>query len=274
MQKGNYGNSVQIPQGERVDKGADSRSFEENRGLIEIAQKGSGVDSMEASEELVVLNRGLVRSIAIRFRDRGMDMEDLIQIGTIGLLKAIRSFDLERGTCFSTYAVPMIFGEIRRALRDEGPVKIGRYYKKLGVDLIRAKNEICQREGREAHIKELAHVVGVSVEDAAMALDSMSPVSSLSELVYGEEDGVVLEDTLADAECLEQNERLLENMDLYRAISKMPVEWQRIIALRYYRNKTQQQVADILGLSQVKISREEKKIVSFLKKEMSVRQNE
>lgn len=102
----------------------------------------------------------------------------------------------------------------------------------------------------------------------------MSPVSSLSELVYGEEDGVALEDTLADAECIDQNERLLENMDLYRAISKMPVEWQKIIALRYYRNKTQQQVADILGLSQVKISREEKKIVSFLKKEMSVRQNE
>ena len=228
---------------------------------------------MEATEELVVLNRGLVRSIAIRFRDRGMDMDDLIQIGTIGLLKAIKSFDLERGTCFSTYAVPMIFGEIRRTLRDEGPIKIGRYYKKLAVDLMRAKNEISQREGREAHIKELARVVGASVEDAAIALDAMSPVSSLSDLVYGEDDGLLLEDTLADSDCIDKNERMLENMDLHRAISKMPKEWQKIVALRYYRNKTQQQVADMLGLSQVKVSREEKKIVAYLKKEMKCPSN-
>ena len=265
MQKGNYGNAVQIPQGEIT---ATGNSFEANKELIRIAQSDDGCEAMDAREELVVINRGLVRSIAIRFCDRGVDIEDLIQIGTIGLLKAINSFDLDRGTCFSTYAVPMIFGEIRRSLRDEGPLKVGRYYKKLGIDLVRAKNEINQREGREAHIKELAAVVGVSVEDAAIALDAMSPVSSLSDLVYGEEDGVALEDRLADADSIDENERLLENMDLYRAISKMPKEWQRIVALRYYRSKTQQQVADILGLSQVKVSREEKKIVSFLKKEM------
>ena len=265
MQKGNYSNSVQIPQGEIT---ASSNSFEANRELIRIAQSDDGCDAMEACEELVVINRGLVRSIAIRFRDRGVDIDDLIQIGTIGLLKAIRSFDLNRGTCFSTYAVPMIFGEIRRSLRDDGPVKIGRYYKKLGIDLLRAKNEINQREGREAHIKEIALMVGVSVEDAAIALDAMSPISSLSDLVYGEEDGIALEDRLADTNSIDENERLIENMDLYRAISKMPREWQKIVALRYYRNKTQQEVADIMGLSQVKVSREEKKIVSFLKKEM------
>ena len=266
MQKGNYCNSVQISEGEIR---ADNKGFEVNRELIEIAQGGDVAASEAASEELIKLNRGLVRSIALRFRERGMELDDLMQIGTIGLFKAIRSFDLERGTCFSTYAVPMIFGEIRRALRDEGPIKVGRYYKKLGIELMKAKNAIAEREGREAHIRELAEAVGVSVEEAAMALDAMSPITSLSDYIYGEEEGAVLEDTLADADSAEATERLLDRMALQRAISKMPSDWQRIVALRYFRNKTQQQVADSMGLSQVKISREEKKIVAFLQKEMN-----
>ena len=266
MQKGNYCNSVQISEGEIR---ADNKGFEANRELIEIAQGEDRAASEAASEELIKLNRGLVRSIALRFRERGMELDDLMQIGTIGLFKAIRSFDLERGTCFSTYAVPMIFGEIRRALRDEGPIKVGRYYKKLGIELMKAKNAIAEREGREAHIRELAEEVGVSVEEAAMALDAMSPVTSLSDYIYGEDDGAVLEDTLADTDSTEATERLLDRMALQRAISKMPSDWQRIVALRYFRNKTQQQVADSMGLSQVKISREEKKIVAFLQKEMN-----
>ncbi|MBQ5633830.1 MAG: sigma-70 family RNA polymerase sigma factor, partial [Clostridia bacterium] len=145
----------------------------------------------------------------------------------------------------------------------------GRYYKKLGIELMKAKNAIAEREGREAHIRELAEVVGVSVEEAAMALDAMSPVTSLSDYIYGEDDGAVLEDTLADTDSTEATERLLDRMALQRAISKMPSDWQRIVALRYFRNKTQQQVADSMGLSQVKISREEKKIVAFLQKEMN-----
>ena len=266
MQKGNYCNSVQISEGEIR---ADNKGFEINRELIEIAQGEDRAASEAASEELIKLNRGLVRSIALRFRERGMELDDLMQIGTIGLFKAIRSFDLERGTCFSTYAVPMIFGEIRRALRDEGPIKVGRYYKKLGIELMKAKNAIAEREGREAHIRELAEAVGVSVEEAAMALDAMSPITSLSDYIYGEEEGAVLEDTLADADSAEATERLLDRMALQRAISNMPSDWQRIVALRYFRNKTQQEVADVMGLSQVKISREEKKIVAFLQKEMN-----
>jgi RNA polymerase sporulation-specific sigma factor len=266
MQKGNYCNSVQISEGEIR---ADNKGFEANRELIEIAQGGDVAAAEAASEELIKLNRGLVRSIALRFRERGMELDDLMQIGTIGLFKAIRSFDLERGTCFSTYAVPMIFGEIRRALRDEGPIKVGRYYKKLGIELMKAKNAIAEREGREAHIRELAEEVGVSVEEAAMALDAMSPITSLSDYIYGEDEGAVLEDTLADTDSTEATEHLLDRMALQRAISKMPSDWQRIVALRYFRNKTQQQVADSMGLSQVKISREEKKIVAFLQKEMN-----
>ena len=268
MQKGNYCDAVQISQGERIGE-AQKKSFEFNRELIAIAQGTDEKSAMDATEELIVSNHGLVRTIALRFRDRGVDFEDLMQIGTIGLLKAIRSFDLERGTCFSTYAVPMIFGEIRRSLRDEGPIKIGRYYKKLGIELMRAKNEIIQNEGREPHIKELAERLNVPVEEAAVAIDAMSPIASFSDLVYGDDDGVMLEDTLADMNSLEENERLIDTMTLGRAVSKMSAEWQKIVILRYYRNKTQQEVADAMGLSQVKVSREEKKIMSFLRGELA-----
>ena len=269
MQKGNYCDTVQISEASGVmseqGTGAD---FSDNRRLIEQAQGEDEGAAMLAMERLLALNRGLIRSIVSRFRDRGVDFEDLMQIGTIGLLKAIKSFDLERGTCFSTYAVPMIFGEIRRTLRDEGPIKVGRYYKKLGIDLMRARNEILNTEGREPHISRLALEVGVSVEEAAMALDAMAPPCSLSDFVYGEEDGTVLEDTLADIDSIEANERFFDRMALRQAIKKMPEQWQKIVLLRYFRNQTQQQVADALGLSQVKVSREEKKIVLFLQNEM------
>ncbi len=269
MQKGNYCDAVQISEGEGIETcGAEKRDYGQNRELIEIAQGDNEQQAMKASELLIENNYGLVRSIALRFRERGMEFEDLMQIGTIGLLKAIRSFDLERGTCFSTYAVPMIFGEIRRALRDDGPIKVGRYYKKLGVELIRARNDIINKEGREPHVKELAQAVGVSAEEAAMALDAMAPPSSLSDFVYGEEEGAVLEDMLADTDSIYENQRFFDRMALREAIGKMSEQWQKILLLRYFRNKTQQQVAEILGLSQVKVSREEKKIVAFLQNEM------
>ena len=270
MQKGNYCNSLQTTEGERMNVKNDGniRYTEANRELILRAQMSDEDISGSAMEELVIINRGLVRSIAMRFRERGVDFEDLMQIGTIGLLKAIKSFDLARGTCFSTYAVPMIFGEIRRSLRDEGPLKIGRYYKKLAADLAKLKNEILLREGREAHLGELASALGVSLEDSAMAIEAMSPISSFSDLLYGADDGTVLEDVLADEESTRENERLFDRIALREAIVKMPLQWQKIVALRYYRNKTQQEVANALGLSQVKVSREEKKIIAFLQKEM------
>lgn len=268
MQKGNNRNAVQVSEGEITESKSTGRYAETNRNLILLAQSKEGEEAERASEELVLINRGLVRNIAMRFCDRGVDLEDLMQIGTIGLIKAIRSFDLERGTCFSTYAVPMIFGEIRRSLRDEGPLKVGRYYKKLAAELASAKKEIEQREGREPHLQELARAVGVEPEEAAMAIDSQRPIFSLSELVYGEDDGTELEDLLADEESLYANERLFDSIALREAIAKMPPLWQKMIALRYYRGRTQQQVADALGLSQVKVSREEKKIMTFLQSEM------
>ena len=268
MQKGNYCDTVQVSEDQGISTPQEKRGYLLNRELIEIAQSGENDEAMRATEELISTNKGLVRSIVARFKDRGIETEDLIQIGTIGLIKAIRSFDLERGTCFSTYAVPMIFGEIRRALRDEGPIKVGRHYKKLGIELMRARNRILSDEGREPHVRELAQIVGVSAEEAAMAIDAMSPPTSLSDLAYGDDSDTVLEDTIADEDSLEANSRFFDRMALRQAIEKMPLQWQKIILLRYFRNKTQQQVADALGLSQVKVSREEKKIVAFLQNEM------
>lgn len=228
-----------------------------------IAEAQSGDEAATAS--LIRINGGLVRSIAMRFRDRGVELEDLIQIGTLGMLKAIRSFDLERGTAFSTYAVPLIIGEIRRHLRDDGMIKVGRTYKRLGMLLMRERNRIVSTEGREPGISELATACGVSSEEAAMALDAMSPVSSLSDTVYGDE-GATLEATVSDG--TEELERLSDHIALTQSIAKMQPLWRRIIMLRYYRNMTQQQTADSLGLSQVKVSREEKKILAFLRAEM------
>ena len=246
---------------------SEKREFENNNTLIYIAQSDDDEAALEATEKLLLANRGLVRSIALRFRDRGVEFEDLMQIGTMGMLKAIRSFDLSMGTSFSTYAVPLIFGEIRRHLRDEGLIKVGRYYKKLGATLMNERNRILSEEGREARIEELAALCSVRVEEAAAAIDAISPVVSLSDNVYGEE-GMTLENTIPDDEASSDMERLCDRIALGQAVSKMPELWQKIVLLRYYREMTQQQTAANLGLTQVKISREEKKIFEFLRAEM------
>ncbi len=244
-------------------------NYENNRELLRIAQGENDLESMSATERLLEVNRGLIRSIAIKFRDRGVDIDDLMQIGTIGMIKAIRSFDLDRGTTFSTYAVPLIFGEIRRHIRDEGPIKIGRYYKKLGAAVMNARNKILIDEGREAHVDELAAICGVSSEEVAVAIDAISPIVSLSDKAYGtDEDGIEVGLTIADTSEESDMDKLSDKIALAEAISLMPQTWQKIVLLRYYRNMTQQQTADFLGLSQVKISREEKKIVEFLREKM------
>ena len=237
---------------------------ERNTALLERLQAGDS----SAEGELIEENMGLVRSVARRFLDRGTEYEDLVQIGTIGMLKAIRSFSLDRGTAFSTYAVPLIVGEIRRHLRDDGPLKVSRIYKRQGLSLLHEKNRILSQEGREPGIAELAERCGVSVEDAAISLDALSPVTSLSDFVYGE-DTVPFEGVLSDEESERESERICDRVALAQSISRMPPLWRRIVLLRYYRNMTQQQVALQLGLTQVKVSREEKKILTFLRGELS-----
>lgn len=255
------------PIDEAMDMSATSgEKYARNRELIRLAQSNNEKESLSATEELIRNNMGLVRSIAVRFRDRGTEIEDLIQIGTIGMIKAIRSFELERETTFSTYAVPLIIGEIRRHLRDDGPIKISRIQRRLGMELMKARNRILTGDGREPGIDELAASCGVSVEEAAMALDAISPITSLSESIGNDETSLTMESRLADDE--NDIERLSERIALGQAISKLPPLWKKILILRYFRNMTQQETADFLGLSQVKVSREEKKIMEFLRVEL------
>ncbi len=235
-----------------------------NRELILKAQSGDE----KATETLIIENTALVKSLALKFRDRGTEFEDLMQIGTIGMLKAISSFQIERGTAFSTYAVPLIVGEIRRHLRDDGLIRVSRGYKRTGITIMREKNRIMTEEGRDAGIAELAAYAGVSVEEAAIAIDAVSPISSLSDNVYGE-DSKTLDSVIPDRESADEFENLADRLSLGQAINKMPPEWRKIVLLRYYRDMTQQQVANALGLSQVKVSREEKKIMSFLRGELA-----
>ena len=214
--------------------------------------EGEGIERRIAEKRDYGQNRGLIEIAQSDNEHDAMKASELLIENNYGLVRSIA----------------LRFGEIRRALRDDGPIKVGRYYKKLGVELIRARNEIINNEGREPHVKELAQAVGVSAEEAAMALDAMVPPSSLSDFVYGEDEGAVLEDMLADTDSIDENQRFFDRMALREAIVKMSDQWQKILLLRYFRNKTQQEVADILGLSQVKVSREEKKIMTFLQKEM------
>lgn len=250
---------------------SDPGRTERNRLLIGAAQSDDEQSAAQALETLVSENTGLVRSLALRFCGRGTEYEDLIQIGTIGMIKAIRSFDLSRGTAFSTYAVPLIVGEIRRHLRDDGMIKVSRTYRKLGAQLLRMSNEITAKEMREPSVRELAECCGVELEEAVIALDAISPVRSLYDPLPGGlgENAQSYDAVLPDEDSSDEMERIKDRLALSQAISKMQPIWQKIVLLRYYRNHTQQQVAEVLGLTQVKVSREEKKIVAYLRHELT-----
>ncbi len=235
--------------------------FYDNARLIALAQEGDE----DAKERLVLQNAGLVRSIAMKFCGRGTDAEDLIQIGNIGMLKAIRSYDPSRGCVFSTFAVPLILGEIRRFLRDDGLIKVYRPQRKLGALLMREREKLMQQNGKEPSISELARACEVDPEQAAEALAAASAVSSLSDPIAGEDGNLTLAQTLSDDE---SNEREFDRLVLSDEIERLPIEWKKIVLLRYFRDYSQQKTAEILGLTQVKVSREEKKIVEHLRKRL------
>ena len=238
-----------------------SERHAENKKLLEEYKNGDET----AAEKLMKKNSGLVAGAAASFSGRGVEWEDLVQIGSIGMLKAIRSFDLSRGTAFSTYAVPLIIGEIRKYLRDDGPVKVSRIKKRDGARLLRERERFISENMREPRIEELASACGMTVEDAALALEATSPVRSLSEPVNGEDSP--LESVIPGSD--EGIERAIDRIALKEVISELPALWRKIIYFRYFRDLSQQQTADILGLSQVKISREEKKIFAKIREELS-----
>ncbi|MBQ7353086.1 MAG: sigma-70 family RNA polymerase sigma factor [Clostridia bacterium] len=237
--------------------------YAKNQILLEKAIQGDE----KATEELLQTNLGLVRSIALRFKDRGVEYDDLIQIGSIGMLKAIKSFDLTKGTVFSTYAVPLIIGEIRKYMRDDGLIKVSRIYKQQSAILMKEREKYIFENGCEPHIEELSAICGLSVEEAILAMDATSTVISLSESLSNEDESFTLENTLCDEN--DDFERHIEHIALSQAISSLPPLWRKIVTLRYLKEYSQQETARILGLNQVKISREEKKIFAELRRLLS-----
>jgi len=239
----------------------DSR-FADNLTYLKQAQEGDAL----ALSILMEKNIGLVRGLALRFRSRGVEYEDLIQIGSIGMLKAIRSFDISRGNAFSTYAVPLILGEIRRYLRDDGLIKVGRRQKKLGASLLSAREKFIAAHGREPQLHELAEEFGISDTEAALTLDALSPVHSMTESIGNDDNEFSLENLLSAEDPIEKR---TDHIALMEAMDTMPELWKKIILYRYYREYSQQSTAEALGLTQVKISREEKKIFAHLKEELT-----
>lgn len=218
-----------------------------------------------AGEELATLNKPLVYNIAGRFSGRGADVDELVEIGTMGLVKAINTFDFSKGCAFSTYAVPLIFGEIRRFLRDDGMIKVSRENKRLSA-LLNAERDRRMIMGEDAGIAAIAAAVGVSKEDAAAALFSTTPVRSLDECAYDDDDSQTLASTVFDED---ENAKTFDKIALRFAIDKLGETERKIVILRYFKDYSQAETARILGLTQVKISREEKKILSLLKSELS-----
>ena len=235
--------------------------YEENLELLSAYRDGD----KEAGERLVTMNAPLVYSIAGRFSDRGADMSDLIECGNLGLVKAIRTFDFSKGCAFSTYAVPLIFGEIRRFLRDDGIIKVSREEKRLSA-LLLAERERRIARGEDADIHTLAHAVGISVQDASSAIFSASPVRSLDECAYDDDDTTTLGSTVCDEDA---EERSFDRFTLHCAIEKLSESHKKLIILRYFKDLSQTETAKILGLSQVKVSREEKRIMEILRREMA-----
>lgn len=230
-----------------------STSLEE---LIQLSQAGE----KEARERLVVENSGLIWSIARRYFGRGIDPEDLYQLGCVGFLKAIDGFDLEYGTQFSTYAVPKIAGEIRRFLRDDGAVKVSRSIKERSASIKMARQSLTGILGREPTLSELSEETGLSPEEIAIAETATSAAESIQKET-GEE-GFSLEDVLT---CGSMEEDMIERISLKEAIARLAERDRLVIDLRYFRGLTQDKTAKIMGVSQVQISRIEKKALQQLK---------
>ena len=227
----------------------------DNLPLLKRAQAGD----QTALDELVRNNTGLIWSVARRFFGRGVDPDDLFQLGSVGFLKAAQGFDLSFGTQFSTYAVPKITGEILRFMRDDSQVKVSRTLKERAGFIRRLRLELEQRFGREPTIHEIAAESGLEPEEIAAAETATGCAQSLQETMG--DTGLTLEHLVSD----NGEEKMLEYAALRQAVGKLPGREQAVIALRYYRGFTQQRAAQILQVSQVQISRLERRAISTLK---------
>jgi len=234
---------------------------EDTFSLIALAQNGDP----GASERLVEENSGLIWSIARRFFGRGVEPEDLFQLGCIGFLKAVKGFDEGYGTRFSTYAVPKISGEIRRFLRDDGAVKVSRGIKERARQIRLARAALEQRLGREPTLSELAAETGIVPEDIAAAETATGPAESLQRETGDE--NFTLEQVLGDDG---QEERLVERFALDEAMDKLPERERMVISLRFFHGMTQERTARVLGISQVQVSRLERRAIDKMREELTM----
>ncbi len=219
----------------------------------------------EARERLVEENVGLVWCVVKRFCGRGTEAEDLFQIGSIGLLKAIDKFDLSYDVKFSTYAVPMISGEIKRFLRDDGMIKVSRSLKELSYRSIRAREKLTDRLGREPTLEEMSAELGVDKEEIVQAMEAGGEVESLYRPIHQKEGSEIrLLDRLEEKD--QREEKILDRMVLRQMLETLDSKERQLIYLRYFADKTQADVGKIMGISQVQVSRMEKRIIENLRK--------
>ncbi|SEU26564.1 RNA polymerase sporulation-specific sigma factor [Lacrimispora sphenoides] len=237
--------------------------MDETMRLIEMAHEGDKA----ARDRLVTDNFGLVWSIVRRFTGRGYEPEDLFQIGSIGLMKAIDKFDLSYEVKFSTYAVPMITGEIKRFLRDDGMIKVSRSIKEMGLKVKNVREELVYRFGREPTLEEIAGEIGASKEEVAASIEAGAEVESLYRSVNkNDENSILLIDKIEEESSAQ--EELLNRMVLRELLTALSDKDREIIIRRYYYNETQSQIAAKLGISQVQVSRLEKKILKQMREKL------
>jgi RNA polymerase sporulation-specific sigma factor len=232
--------------------------------LIERAHKGDE----KAREQLVTENMGLIGSIIKRFTGRGCEQEDLFQIGSIGLIKAVDKFDTSYDVKFSTYAVPMITGEIKRFLRDDGMIKVSRTLKENSVKIARAVEEYRREHQKEPVIEELSEITGILPEDIVMSFEASSDVESIYKTIYtNEESEVCLLDRLEEKR--NYNDEMVDKMVIGELLDALPEKEQKLIRMRYFEERTQTDIAGELGISQVQVSRMEKRILAHMKKKLA-----
>ncbi|MCI9681342.1 MAG: SigB/SigF/SigG family RNA polymerase sigma factor [Lachnospiraceae bacterium] len=239
--------------------------MEHTEELIRRSQEGD----KEAREILIEENMGLIHHVVKRFLGRGVEAEDLFQIGAIGLVKAVDRFDLSFGVRFSTYAVPMIAGEIKRFLRDDSMIKISRSLKELAIRAAKLREQLLMERGEEPGVEELSELLGVEPEELVQAMDGSAEVESLQKIVYqGDGEGLSLMDKVEQGK--DEEETLLRQLLLEQLLRSLEPKERRLIMLRFFHDRTQTQVAEELGMSQVQVSRLEKKILTALKKRIQV----
>ena len=233
---------------------------------IALIQKSHDGDE-RARAQLMEENTGLIWCVAKRFYGRGTEPEDLFQIGSIGLLKAIDKFDLSYDVKFSTYAVPMISGEIKRFLRDDGMIKVSRSLKEIAYRSYLAGEKIREETGKEATIEEIAEKIEVEKETLILAMEASSEVESLQKTIYqGDGNEILLMDKIVEEE--EREEKILNTMLLKQLLGELGERERELLSLRYFGNKTQGEVGKMMGISQVQVSRMEKRILQELRKRL------